>query len=194
MHPRAPDPSSRFALAALLALVAFAAQGGDADPTFVHRGDGPSFAVPAASPVQFISIDRQYVAHFAGRFVVSGTYFYGRGSAPKILSHGGEGPLLAFAPDDDTRTTLPFWRDDAPVKQLAIANRNAFVEAVIPPEVLRAVRSGELPMTSGHVSFLASDYEAWVECAQATYATTFVAMTARQDVQLAQALPQAPGC
>jgi hypothetical protein len=136
----------------------------------IHVEDGIDYGVPAGSPFQFAKFEPDFLgASFKGRITLTGTYYYGQ-----LDDYPGNDMIgLYFMPDASDAKRLPHWVQDGAVKELIFQNSDAFIKAVIPAKIARAVNRGKRPSVRGRVSFVAEEFEAVVSCGAAIYVTRF---------------------
>jgi hypothetical protein len=126
--------------------------------------------------VRFDAIGTRGAALFQGRFLLSGTYFYGYATADSA-SLTADGFRLHFVPDPGVGVLLPHWEDQRRVAALEFENPEVFIQTVIRPAVLRSLYDGRIPSVSGRVSMLVESYSALMERERAAYSVRFLALT-----------------
>lgn len=142
------------------------------------REQGPiqrvDVAVPERSPARFSRHDHEGVAWFSGRFQLTGTYIYGYVTDdPKAENTTGDLQLV-FIPDRRERRKLPYWRLGGRVDEVLIVNSDAFVQAVIDPALVAALKRRELEALRGQITVVVEDYRVQVDCNWPTYQVAFV--------------------
>jgi hypothetical protein len=142
-------------------------------PGVVHVEEGIDYAVPEGSPFTFAKLEPDFLgASFAGRITLSGTYYYGQ-----LADYPGDDMIgVYFMPDAADAKRLPHWKQEGVVKEMIFQNSDAFIKAVIPPKIARAVKDGKRRSAQGRVTFEAEGYEAVVSCGASIYVTRFVSV------------------
>lgn len=158
-----------------LAVFAFAAEAQGA-PRVIKAEGGVEYAVPENGRLSFERFEEPFGSvAFAGRLTISGTYYYGR-----MAGFPGDGGIgLYFMPDAKDAAGLPYWRDDGRVKEIKFENPSAFIKAVIPPRLARAVERGRRDAVRGRVTLNIDGFEATVVCGGAIYLTRFQSVARR---------------
>ena len=160
------------AATALTAWPAFAGPNaeGAAPSRVIHVEKGIDYAVPTASPFQFAKLEPDFLgASFTGRITLSGTYYYGQ-----LADYPGDDMVgLYFMPDAGDAKRLPHWVQEGVVKELIFGNSDAFIKAVIPAKIARAVKRGRRASVRGRVTIVADGFEAVVSCGSSIYVTRF---------------------
>jgi hypothetical protein len=130
------------------------------------------YLVPKGSPVRYLKTDEHDVAHFLGRFQVTGRYYYGyipdNPDAPE--------PDLYLVPDPKPRALLPYRKDRGPVSEIIFENPEEVIRKVLPQEVVQLVRANKRRSVSGEVTLIVSNYQATVECDHAYYRVRFISV------------------
>jgi hypothetical protein len=148
---------------------------------------GIDYIVPADSPFKFAKLEPEFLgAKFDGRTTISGRYYYGQ-----LDNYPGNDMIgLYFIPDAADAKRLPRWAEDKAVREMILDNSKAFIKAVIPAKVARAVERGHRRSAQGRVTIVAEGYEAVVSCGASIYVTKFISVVkaaklyaARQTVE-----------
>ena len=132
-----------------------------------------TIVVPAGSPVRFASMDKHGRASFKGRFVLSGTYYYGDNE----FSDGPDVYLtLYFVPDPNVAARLPYFKIRGRPSVIFLDNSDAFVKAVVSrPTLARLLKKGA-PRASGKIAIWADGFEARIECDAADFRARFLSI------------------
>jgi len=155
----------------------------------IHVENGLDYSIPISSPVRFATIDRNSVAFFRGRFVMSGTYHYGY-----VSSFPNADLELYFIPDKASADRLPYWAERGHVHEIWFTNQDAFVREVIPSAEVVNLKSKRTLSVSGKVEIVAEYYQASVECDYPDYAVSFVTASQRGYELATNALVEEYGC
>ncbi|HTQ36718.1 MAG TPA: hypothetical protein VMH77_06755 [Steroidobacteraceae bacterium] len=142
--------------------------------TSIPLADGAdTVLVPAGSPVRFDAQQEHDELRFSGRFVLSGTYYYGDGE----FNDGPDfRPEVMFVPDPDIAARLPYFQVRGHADAIYIENGREFARAVIPAGTLaRASRKGA-PHATGRVSVWVDGFAASIQCDTPNYAAHFVSV------------------
>ena len=165
----------RLALVALLltSFSADAAPGGRFIPSSLGYGEG--IVIPADSPVKFLRFDKDHAAHFAGQFVLTGTYVYGCEIEcnPPLKD---EQMTLAIVPDAALAARLPHWEVRNTDIKIYLTHEAGLVGAVATPAQRTQLRAGKIENVRGHVAVVVDDFRAAIECDSASYYARFVKM------------------
>jgi hypothetical protein len=158
---------ARAPIAALLALVL----AGCAATAATRAPDGhhADLTFPASSPVTPVASDEAGGRRFAGRFTVTGDFHY-------IPGLPGRDAVLYFVPDPDMARRLPYFAHLGHVRRIAFDNPSTFLEDVVPAATLTRLANGELGVHAGRARIVVDGYFASVDCNQAGYTVTFVAV------------------
>lgn len=144
----------------------------------LHPGEEYTSAIviPAASPLVIKSIGRNQEAtvDFTGSFTLSGDY---------ALDVSEDEYYLRMWPDKKSRTALPYWRDRGAPQEIYISNAQAFAEAVLSEPRLAQLKTQKDPTVRGHVTIIADDYNASIECDATNFSARFVAL--EKEVRIA---------
>jgi hypothetical protein len=155
----------------------------------IHVENGLDYSIPISSPVRFAAIDRNSVAFFHGRFVMSGTYHYGY-----VSSYPNSDLELFFIPDIASADRLPYWAERGHVHEIWFTNQDAFVREVIPSADVENLKSKRTLSISGKVEIVVERYQASVECDYPDYAVSFVTASQRGYELASNAVVEEYGC
>lgn len=136
--------------------------------------DCDAVIVPSDSPVHFLKRDADKMTGaflFAGRFVFSGTYYYGYDEI-----EGDDSPSLFLKPDAASIAKLPHWRGMGRASFIYITNPKDFAAAALPADLVAKIAKGKLRSAHGHIAIVAEDYVVDGECDHAVYLAKFVAI------------------
>jgi len=166
------------------------AQGGKPQVVLLHLGDDPAdpdseaIVVPAASPIRLASFPRDHESNaaFRGRFTLTGSY---------ELNGSGENAYITLWPDEKSRAALPFWRVRGGPNTIYLSNGWAFALAVVPKAELHKLKADTDFVVRGHVTIIADDYRASIDCDLASFSARFVSVV-EAPVRIA-AIPQSEG-
>jgi len=174
------------ALAALLslALVAAAPAG---KPTEIRSGLGDeALVVPAGSPVRFLRFGKDYEGRFSGRFVLTGTFFYG-------CEIECEPPLqkdqvfAAIVPDPEIAAVLPHWKLRDNDMRIYLVNGERLASQIVTRQERAALLAGKIDDVRRHVTIIVDDFRAGIDCDSAFYSARFVAIA--KPIEIARAKP-----
>ena len=166
-------------LRALVTLVSLAlvAAAPAATPTEIPWGAGSDEAliVPPDSPVHFIRFDKERVAHFRGRFIVTGTFVYGCDIEcdPPLSKGDVTGSII---PDPDFAARLPHWKIDTTDMRIVLDGSDRLAAQIISRSERAAIYAGKLDNVRKRVSIVADDFSATLECDSAAYGARFVSL------------------
>jgi len=146
--------------------------------------------VPPRSPVRFTGLLKgpSPVAQFEGRFVLTGTYYYGdsqKDNGPEFI---GEAYIV---PDGNAQ--LPQLVKRYGPRAIGIDNADVFANAAIPASVLQRVRRKGGGFASGHVAIRVEGFTVGIACDNPTYATNFASVYTPAGSSVASARPHT-GC
>jgi hypothetical protein len=161
-------------LSVLVCRSVFAASAPPANPKFdfVQQDGGIAYAAPKSGPLRFKTFEQEG-ARFAGRIRLTGTYLYGHSDADPNAELVDE-PDLYFLPDDATRAMLPFWYERGPVVEVYFENPDAFLRAVVAPDVIARVKQHKVHAVTGHAVIWVDNYSATAECDHPEYTVRFL--------------------
>jgi len=132
-----------------------------------------TIVVPSGSPVRFASMDEHGRASFKGRFVLSGTYYYGDNE----YSDGPDVYLtLYFVPDPDIAARLPYFKIRGRPSVIFLNNSDTFVNAVVSRQTLARLQKKGAPRAAGKIAIWADGFEARIECDAAEFRSRFVSI------------------
>ena len=183
---------SRFMLVMALGLFSASVSAGPLEA--VHVQEGLDFAIPKATPVQFASLEQYGVATFAGRFLMSGTFYYGYESDDPNADATYGLLELYFIPDKRLAAKLPYWSQRGHVHEIRFLNERAFVNAVISQKSIKNLAEKKIRSLSGRASVLVEGYQASVECDYPTYSVTFVSAENLATIAATRELLEQMGC
>jgi hypothetical protein len=157
----------------------------------IHVEEGIDYAVPAAGPFQFAKLEPDFLgASFTGRVTLSGTYYYGQ-----LADYPGDDTVgLYFMPDAGDAKRLPHWVQDSVVKEIVLQNSDAFIRAVIPAKIARAVKRGRRASAQGRVTIVAEGFEAVVSCGSSIYVTRFHSIAREPKLYAARSTVERTTC
>lgn len=149
--------------------------------------------VPPRSPVSFSAWlkgpDANPVAQFEGsRFLLTGTYYYGDSERNKGPNFSGDAYIIP-----DRNAQLPQLTRRVGVRAIVIDNPDRFADAVIPPSVLRSVRSKGGGYASGRVAIRVDGFTVGIACDAPSYSTHYVSALTPAGATVAPSRPNAGG-
>lgn len=167
----------------LLAFLGLPAVAASPDPKTVPFGNSDRLIVPTDSPVRFSGFDSKQppmTAAFEGRFLLTGTYYYGDND---FNDSGDDDPsLYAFLPqayiipDDDVATRLPRFAIRNRRQTIFISNPSAFAGAVVSKALARRVRCRHCGDVTGHIAIWVDRFTAGIECDNSVYEVRFLSI------------------
>ena len=178
----------RTILAALVvgALSAAAAGGATQIPFFADE----VLIVPKDSVVHFRSKELHGPAVFDGKFVLTGTYYYGDAEfndGPEVMLE------LTFIPDPASAARLPYFKQRGRPNAVFLTNGAAFANSVIPRATLATLNQKGAPRATGRVSIWVDRFQAGVVCDAPEFNARFVSVY-RPAVLIALAKAPAISC
>ena len=177
-------------LSAVLALFLQPLAAADSPSTIPLPRGVDMIVIPPDSPVRFTSMGKHGLAKFNGRFVLSGTYYYGDNE----YNDGPEVYLtLYFVPDPQVAARLPYFKIRGRPNVIFITNSDDFVKAVIPKRTLGKLARKGSPHASGKVSIWADGLKTRIECDAPEYMAHFASVY-KPATQLVAAYKPDVGC
>ena len=163
------------AAALLIALPAQAAPGDKIIPA--KDANGHVIVVPRKSPIRFHHFGGEYdphEAHFAGRFVLTGTFSFGCDIEcdPPLKD---DDMVLAIQPDRPVAARLPHWRNGGDM-MIYITHERRLIDAITSASDRARLRSGKITKIEGRISIVADNFVAGYECDQPSYTARFVSI------------------
>jgi hypothetical protein len=151
-------------------------------PNAVHRVD--NVVIPSDSQVRFSGVNKTRhggdEATFKGRFLLTGTYYYGdndfNDSGDAIPSGYRFDPEVIIIPDDSVEARLPHFANRSFPHSIYIRNAVAFAEAVVPKESSRRVRCRQCGDVSGHVAIWVDQLGAEIACDKPNFEARFLSL------------------
>ena len=146
--------------------------------------------VPPRSPVRFTEWlkGNPPVAQFEGRFVLTGTYYYGDSQQNNGPEFAGEAYVIP-----DRNAQLPQFVKRVGQRMIAIDNPDIFAAAVIPAGVLQRVRRKGGGYASGRVAVRVEGFTVGIACDNASYGTHFASIYTPGGASIESSRPRA-GC
>ncbi len=117
------------AVFAILLVLAPPAAAAPATIDLPHKTD--TIVLPAGSGLKFYKFDSDNQAHFLGRLVLHGTYYYG----PNQIDDGTNGMTLYFVPDDASAAQLPYLKMRGRPHDMVLTNANLFADNILPWDI-----------------------------------------------------------
>ncbi|MGA7713355.1 MAG: hypothetical protein WCA81_15740 [Rhizomicrobium sp.] len=130
--------------------------------------NGPIAIVPADSPVCFVRFDKYGDFNFAGRFVLSGTYYY------RVVGKPGMGAY--FDPDPEVAARLPTIKGIGVPWEISILNQKAFAAAVDPTNRGAELKKKGGDFVTGRVAIWVDSLYADVSCGTVYWSARFVSV------------------
>ena len=146
--------------------------------------------VPKDSPAHFRSKEPHGPAVFDGKFVLTGTYYYGDAEyndGPEVMLE------LTFIPDPSSAARLPYFKQRGRPNAVFLTNGAAFANAVISKTTLAALTKKGAPRATGRVSIWVDKFKAEVVCDAPEFNARFVSVY-RRAVLVALAKTPEIGC
>ncbi len=146
------------------------------EPIEIPSGLGEeALVIPATSPVHFERYGKDYEARFSGRFVVTGTFFYGceMECDPPLQR---DQVFAAIVPDPAVAATLPHWKIRNNDIRIFFINDEQLVNQIVTRPERAALLAGRIPDVRRHVAIIVDDFRAAIDCDSAYYSAHFVAM------------------
>ena len=172
--------AARYLLAAALSLVFLPAQAAPGDKIIpANDANGHVIVVPHDSPIRFRHFGGKYdphEAHFAGRFVLTGTFTYGCDIEcdPPLK---GEDLILAIEADRAVAARLPRWGLGCCGDLLIyITPERRLVDAITTSKDRASLRSGKIRQIEGRISVVVDNFVAGYECDHPVYTARFVSV------------------
>lgn len=145
-------------------------------PRVIPHPDYPQhrLTIPHDSPVRFRGWDKDGVAVFDGRFVLSGSWSYG------CAFDCGDPPDDAFyqfelRPDPAIAGRLPRW-DSSGDMSVIITREDRLIRAVVAPALQAALRADQVPYVMGQVAIQVDDFRTGFSCDSPYFSARFVAI------------------
>ena len=170
-----------------------AAQARPAERLVNNSQQGVVYAIPKDSPfkVEKKSIDGVY---FSGQVQVTGKYVYGRNNPADEVGIANPKPDLYFMPDDQSRWLLPYLKERGAVAGFYFRNADAFLKAVVAPDLAAKVRAEKIRSITGEVTIIVESFYATVECDTAMYSASFVRAVTEPHVMAQKSYAEAISC
>ena len=163
-------------IAALLSL-ALVAAGPVGTPTEIPWAPDSDEAliVPVDSPVRFARYDESRVAHFRGRFVLTGTFVYGCDieCETPLAKEDLYGSLI---PDSEIAARLPHWKMHNSDMRIFLTGADRLAAQVVTSKERAALFAGKVDNIRKRVSIVVDDFNATLECDGASYGANFVSL------------------
>ena len=147
-------------------------------------GEDEALIIPADSPVQSVRFGKDQIAHFRGRFVVTGTFIYGCDieCEPPLGAKDVNGSIV---PDPDLATRLPHWKIHDNDIRIYLYGGDLLAAQVLSRAERAAILTGKVDSERKHVSIVIDRFNATIECDSASYDAHFVSLA--KPVQVATA-------
>jgi|GEM_PF-4195644 len=147
--------------------------------------------IPPRSPVRFTEWlkGKSPVAQFEGRFVLTGTYYYGDSQQNNGAEFVGEALIVP-----DRNTQLPQLVTRIGQRAIGIDNADVFAAAVIPSSVLQSVRRKGGGYASGHVAIRVEGFTVGIACDSSSYGTHFASVYTPAGAHIESTRPLIGGC
>ena len=138
-------------------------------------GEAEALVVPAGSPIHFIRYDKERVARFRGRLVVTGTFIYGCDieCEPPLGKGDVNGSIV---PDPEVAARLPHWKLHDNDMRIFLDGGDRLAAQVISRSERAAILAGKVDNVRKHVSIVVDDFNATLECDSAAYGARFVSL------------------
>ncbi|MEO6359345.1 MAG: hypothetical protein ABIO43_02065 [Sphingomicrobium sp.] len=165
-----------FAAPGLALLLAGAAPADRVIP--LPEADDEALIIPADSPVKFRGFDKYGVAHFSGKFVLTGSFTYGCWSS--CADYNGpvtEGYLdVRIEADPELAARLPHWKLRKGPMLVLINREQRFARTVATREQHRSLLSGKLGSVQGRAAIIVDDFRTGIECDSENHSARFISL------------------
>ena len=180
-----------FLLAAACVLMHSAVLASEKATTIPVNGGSDKIVVPANSLVEFASVSKEdYAAKFNGRFVLSGTYYYG----DELPADDPDVDLeIDFVPDADIAAKLPYFQNYGRPKAIAFDNSAEIVKAIVPAEAIAKLNKKGAPFLRGRIAIIVDGYRADIVCDAPIFTVHFISVY-KAPTRVAANEPNIGGC
>ena len=170
------------------AIVAFAflfaaATSVGAEPQISFDGGIDRIAVPANSPIRYAGTRKEDgvpVALFRGKFLLTGTYYYGdndfNDSGDEKPSEYVFDPQAYIIPDRDIAERLPHFVVRNGRQTIFLTNPVAFAKAAVAERDARRVRCRSCGNATGHIAIWVDRFSAGIDCDAPSYGVRFLSV------------------
>lgn len=131
--------------------------------------------VPANSPVQFIRYDESRIAHFHGRFVLTGTFVYGCDIECDPPLTKGE-VTSSIIPDRVFADRLPHWKIRNTDMRIVLDGGDRLAALVISRSERASIYAGKVDDIRKRVSIVVDDFNTTLECDSPSFGARFVSL------------------
>ena len=151
-----------------------------------------ALVIPAGSPVRFARYGERYEGHFRGRFVLTGTFFYGCEIEcnPPLQK---DQLFVAVIPDRAIEATLPHWKIRNGHMRIFLNGGERLAHQIVTKREEAALLAGKIDDVRRHVSIVVDDFRAGIDCDGAVYSARFIAVAKPVEVARAK-LDDSYGC
>jgi len=164
---------SRIAMLPLAVLLISTAPAGQVIP--FPDVEGEALIVPADSPVKFTHFDKYGVAHFTGRFVLTGTYFI-EGCEQDCPGFDENDLDVDVFPDPELEAHLPHWKVHNNDISMSIRPERKLLGLITNSQQRAALTNGKANDIRGHISIVVEDFETSLECDSANFSARYVGL------------------
>jgi hypothetical protein len=148
-----------------------------ADRVIPHPGGGPALVIPAGSPVHFRGFDKNGVAHFSGRFLMTGSFTYGCNVDCEEVPLPRGNLDFNLVPDLELMKRLPHWQDRGDDMVIYIDRASRLESAIVSQKQLAGLLSGKDQDVRGRIAIMVDDYTADFGCDYSpAYSARFVSL------------------
>jgi hypothetical protein len=168
---------------AAFALLLVATNSVGAEPQISFDGGIDRIAVPANSPVRYVGMRKENgdpVASFHGKFLLTGTYYYGdndfNDSGDEKPSEYVFDPQAYIIPDRDIAGQLPHFVVRNGRQTIFLTNPVAFARAVVPERDAHRVRCRSCGDATGHIAIWVDHFSAGIDCDAPSYDARFLSV------------------
>jgi hypothetical protein len=145
--------------------------------------------MPVGSPVKFQKLGKYGVAHYSGRFLLSGTFSYG--CFVECEGRVSESQLeLVVYPDPEVAARLPAvknrYGDMSYSNAIYIRRESRAMHAISTAEERIALRAGRLSEVRGRIAIIVDDFTVSGECDSVTNTARFVSLAKFQKLASAE--------
>jgi hypothetical protein len=133
-----------------------------------YPAGGPPMIIPADSPVKFTGFNKDGVAEFSGRFVLTGTFVYDcpADCEPSMTEDDVE---LHIIPDPAVAARLPHWQDRGDGMVVDITGYDRVKRTIASKAAVADLLSGKIPDVRGRASIVVDHYAADFGCDYSPY-------------------------
>jgi hypothetical protein len=143
--------------------------------------DGEALIVPADSPVKFTHFDKYGVAHFTGRFVLTGTFFI-QGCEETCRGLTEDDLDVDVFPEPALEARLPHWKVHNNDILVSIRPERRLMRVITNARQRAALIDGKTGDMRGHIAIVVENFQASLECDSANFSARFIAVAKAPQV------------